>query len=48
MKIDFEWLQSAIDIVSNNITLKVVHPSGAVSVEKDNGILRVEITGDME
>ena len=48
MKIDHEWLQGAIDIASQYTTLKVVHPSGKASVESENGVLRIEITGDME
>ena len=48
MKIDYEWLQSAIDIASNHTTLKIVHPSGKASVENENGVLKIEIAGDME
>lgn len=47
MKIDYEWIQSAVDIVSNNTTFKVVNPGGTVSVENENGVIKIEIAGDM-
>ena len=48
MKIDYEWIQTAIDIISKDIVTRVVYPSGTATVEKKNGVLKVEIKGDME
>jgi hypothetical protein len=48
MKIDYKWIQSAIDILSYATRLKMVHPTGNATVENENGVIKIEITGDME
>jgi hypothetical protein len=48
MKIDYEWIQSAIDILSFATKLKMVHPSGNATAENENEVFKIEISGDME
>lgn len=48
MRVDYEWLDMAIDTVTKGIVPKVVNPSRTATVENNNGEITIKIKGDMK